>query len=410
MAPIDLDTLRETIALVALHGSIEAAVRASGLARSTFKSRYASALAAAGRGEFGTDPVIPGFRVSQVSTTADASGAIVSKSIQQRPQRGEVFENPEGFRLDRLSTLVDADGRTVQEWRKFKTDELSLETITAHVLEAFADMSSGHELIPAPVRADDDLLTLYPLADLHLGLYAWAKEAGANWDLTIAVDRYMATMQQVAAASPPAGLGIVLIGGDFLHANTNDFRTASGNVLDGDGRTDKVIDAGVELAVFQIDMALQKHPAVVVRALKGNHDEYASIAIVQGLKAWYRNEPRVTIDSNPDLFWWYRHGRVLLGATHGHTVKVAEMPLIMASRRSEDWGATDHRYVHMFHIHHKTQHVFEGGAVIAESHQSPAAQDAYHHGRGYLSGRSMQSITYHKDGGEVVRVSVAIAN
>jgi len=407
---LTLDQMREAIALVVEHGTVSAAAEAIDMPRGTFSNRYHRALNAAERGEFGYDPVIPGFRVSQVSTTSNAAGDVTSKSIQQRPTRGEAFENPEGYKLDRISTLVDAEGRVAQEWRKFKANELSLEAVTAHVLHAFTDLSSGHEVIPEPDYARDDLLTLYPLADLHLGLYAWAAESGANWDLSLAVKKYRATMTQVAACSPPSALGVVLIGGDYLHANTNDFRTRTGNVLDGDGRTDKVIDAGVELAVYQIDLALHLHKRVVVRALKGNHDEYASIAIVQGLKGWYRNEPRVTVDSDPDLFWWMLHGKVLLGATHGHTVKVGDMPLIMASRRPADWGASLFRYVHMFHVHHKTQHVFEGGAVVAESHQSPAAQDAYHHGAGYLSGRSMQSITYHKDGGEIIRSSVSILN
>lgn len=402
-APHDLDTLREVLDLVSSEGSIEGAVRASGLSRSTFRSRHKAALRAAAEGKFGTDPVIPGFKITKVSTTAGADGAISSRSIQQKPASGDEFEVPDGFEVDKLSVLTDSDGRETARWTKLHKDKLSLEAITAHVLTAFADLSSGHELIPAPADANEDLMTLYPLADLHLGLYAWAPEAGMNWDLATAIDAYMETMQAVAAASPNSALGVVLIGGDYLHSNTNDLRTRSGNVLDGDGRTDKVIDAGVELAVFQIDMALGKHRNVLVRVLKGNHDEYSSIAIVQGLKAWYRNEPRVTIDSTPDLFWWFRWGKVLLGSTHGHAATVERMPLLMAVRCAEWWGATVFRYVHMFHVHHKTKRTFEEGAVISESHQSPVASDTFHHGEGYMSGRSMQSITYHKDRGEKSR-------
>jgi hypothetical protein len=366
-AALTIEELREAVALVGLHGTIQAAADAVGVSRTTMSHRYNCGLRAAGRGEFGTDPVIPGFTITQVSTKRDADGKKAGESIQQKPAHGE-----------------------------------------DHVLNAFNSLESRHALIGEPVTCRADMLTLYPLADLHLGLYAWAPEAGMNWDLETALAKYRETMLMVAEASPASALAIVLIGGDFLHADTNAFRTQSGNVLDGDGRTDKVIDAAVALAVFQIDIALQKHSLVLVRCLKGNHDEYASIAIVQGLKGWYRNDPRVTIEGSPDLFWWFRFGAVMLGATHGHTVKVTDMPMIMAARRAADWGATLYRYVHMFHIHHKTQHVFEGGAVIAESHQSPAAQDAYHHGMGYLSGRSMQSITYHSELGERGRVSFPV--
>jgi hypothetical protein len=400
---LPLEVLREALDAVAKYGSVSAAARETGMHREKMRARYNEAIRAAGRGEFGTDPVIPGFRVSQVSTTQDDDGKVLSRSIQQRPQAGEVFENPEGFEVDRLSVHTDSDGRETGRWTKLKADKLSLETITAHILDAFKDLSTGHEVIPAPAMVSEDLMTLYPLADLHLGLYAWAPEAGLNWDLAKALEVYMAAMLDVSMASPNSALGIVLIGGDYLHSNTNDLRTRSGNVLDGDGRTDKVIDAGVELAVYQIDMALAKHGSVIVRVLKGNHDEYSSIAIVQGLKGWYRNEPRVTIDSNPDLFWWFKWGRCLLGSTHGHAAKVESMPLKMAVTCAEWWGSTVFRFVHMFHVHHKTQRIFEFGAVIAESHQSPAAQDVFHHGEAYLSGRSMQSITYHKERGEKSR-------
>jgi hypothetical protein len=145
-----------------------------------------------------------------------------------------------------------------------------------------------------------------------------------------------------------------------------------------------------------------------VRILPGNHDEHASVAVAYFLLAWYRNEPRVTVDVDPSLFFWFRFGKVLLGATHGHTVKLKDMASIMAHRRAADWGATRHRFVHGFHIHHTSKFATEGNGVISESHQTPTPQDAWHFGAGFLSGRSMQSISYHREFGEVSRVRVAM--
>lgn len=320
-----------------------------------------------------------------------------------------VHAAPQGHRVKGVSTLYGANGEIAAQWIKTKADEPSLEETIESIRGAFLGLETSHVPLKMPDFANDDMLTLYCVNDAHLGLYAWAPEAGDNWDLGLAVGKYQETMVQVAAGAPSSAIAVVLIGGDFIHADTNEFRTQSGNVLDGDGRTDKVIDAGIGLAVFQIDLALRKNRHVIVRCLKGNHDQYASIAIVHALAAWYRNEPRVTCDTDPSLFWFYRFGLVMLGSTHGHTVKITEFPLIMANRRAEDWGQTKHRYAHLFHVHHKTQHVFEGGGVIAESHQAPVAQDAYHYGKGYLSGRSMQAITYHRERGEIARNNVVIA-
>lgn len=162
------------------------------------------------------------------------------------------------------------------------------------------------------------------------------------------------------------------------------------------------------LVVRTIDANLRRHGHVTVRILPGNHDEHAAVAVAYFLLAWYRNEPRVTVDVDPSMFWWFRFGNVMLGATHGHTVKLKDMASIMAHRRAEDWGATRFRYVHGFHIHHSSKIASEGNGVIAESHQTPTPQDAWHFASGFLSGRSLQSMTYHHQFGEVSRVRVAM--
>jgi len=98
----------------------------------------------------------------------------------------------------------------------------------------------------------------------------------------------------------------------------------------------------------------------------------------------------------------------MLGATHGHTVKIAKMPGIMAARCAEDWGATKFRYVHGFHLHHSAKTATEGDGVICEIHQAPIPQDAWHYGSGFISARSLQAITYHSEYGEIGRVRTAI--
>lgn len=370
-----------------------------GIPRTTFRSRLDRA---AKRGLLGPVEALPGFHIKSVATKHGDSW------VKQTHEPGEEFAVPDGHIVKGVSALLDGDERVIQKWVKTKEGERTPEQLAAIVKAMFEGWEPAAPTIPPPDGCLASQLTLFPLPDLHLGLYAWQGDAGGNWDLGKAVDRYTTAMAQVSACSPPSATAVVLGGGDYLHANTNEFRTQSGNVLDGDGRTDKVIDEAIRLAVFQIDLALRKHETVIVRFLKGNHDEYASIAIVHALAAWYRNEPRVTVDKDPSLFWWYRFGEVLLGASHGHTVKISDMPLIMANRVPKDWGETKHRFVHMFHVHHKTQHIFEGGGVIAESHQSPVVQDSYHHGKGYISGRSMQSVTYHMSRGEIVRNRVAL--
>jgi transposase-like protein len=388
------------------NGSFTAAARALGVDQATFRNRVKRA---AERGLMGTKPVLPGFEIKQTATQKGADGTVEREWVQQRPERGPEFVLPEGQSIKGVSALVDGDGRTIQTWVKTRTDEPSVEHVVELLKTAFADFAPAATPVPAPEVASTDLLTLIPLADWHIGMFAWRGETGENWDLKIAAAELGSGVEDLIARTPASDEAIVLGGGDLLHSDNNENKTArSGNVLQVDGRYDKTVLTACRLVVRTTDAALRRHKRVTVRILKGNHDEHAAVAVAFFLLAWYRNEPRVTVDTDASLFFWHRHGSVLLGATHGHTVKIADMPQIMAHRRAEDWGVTRFRYVHGFHLHHSAKFATEGGGVISEIHQAPIPQDAWHFGAGFLSGRSLQAVTYHREHGEVGRVRVSM--
>lgn len=380
------------------HGTLVKAAEALGVSKSAL---HDSIKRAAEAGLLGTEPVLPGFRISRISNTP--SGTF----IQQAPERGEKFEVPTGHVIKGVSALVDGEGRVIQQWQKTSVEHSPVD-IAAILKEAFNDVAPA-EPIAAPAQVYDDLLTLTPLADWHIGLFSWHRETDTNWDLKIAESVIGSAIEDLIARTPPSANAIVLGGGDLLHSDNNENKTArSGNALQVDGRYQKVLMTACRLVVRAIDASLRRHGQVTVRILPGNHDEHAAVAVAYFLLAWYRNESRVTVDVDPSLFFWFRFGKVMIGATHGHTVKLKDMASIMAHRRAEDWGATRHRFIHGFHIHHSSKFASEGGGVISESHQTPTPQDAWHFGSGFLSGRSMQSISYHKEYGEVSRVRVAM--
>jgi len=320
-----------------------------------------------------------------------------------------VHSAPAGHQIKGVSTLYNQDGSLRQQWVKTKTDGPSFDEVIEILQGAFDELKGSTPPIPGPAHADADLLNLFALPDLHLGLYAWKEETEANWDLATAQRTIEAAAEKVLGAAPPASLGVILGGGDQLHSDSQDNRTSkSGHALDVDGRFAKVLLATCSLFVRLVELALARHETVIVRVLPGNHDPHTSFALAYFLLAWFRGNDRVQIDADPSLFWWLRHGLVLLGATHGHMAKPNQMPGIMAERRAEDWGQTKFRYCHTFHLHHAQKLMTEGGGVITETHQSPVPKDAWHFGMGYLSGRSLQTITYHKDFGEIARNKVAI--
>lgn len=397
--PLSPELMQEAVAAFREHGGITLAAVALNLPRTTLQSRLNRAAEA---GLLGTDPVLPGFAIKSVASKKGDAW------VRQVREHGDEFEVPAGHAVRGVSALVDAEGRTIQRWVKTAREQTALDMVEV-LKSAFADYRPSAAPTPPPSTPSEDLLTLIVCNDWHVNMLAWERETGANWDLRIAERVIGRGIEDAIARSPSAGTAVVLGGGDLMHADNSDARTAkSNNVLDVDGRYQKGVEVACRLMVRTIDAALRRNDQVIVRILPGNHDEHTSVAIAYFLLAWFRNEPRVEVDSDASLFWWLRFGDVMLGATHGHTVKLSALGAIMAHRRAEDWGRTKFRYCHGFHIHHASKFASEGGGVIMESHQAPIPQDAWHFGAGFLSGRSVQTITYHRAFGEVGRVRVAM--
>lgn len=366
--------LQETVDAVALHGGQHQAAAALGLSQSTINYR----LSLAARRNIGATGVLGG-------------------------------PLPLGQRLRGVSTLYGEDGQLRAQWVK-TSQEPSLEDITAAIQSAFEEYE-GWAVLPNRItsKTKQELLTVYPIADLHLGQYSWQEETGQDYDLEIASKLLTETMGQLVADSPPADTAIVLNLGDFFHSDSNENRTRrSGNVLDVDTRYAKVLQTGVNLMIATVQLALQKHQRVLVRNLQGNHDPYAALALSIALGAYFAGSERVTVDTSPSPFFFYRHGAVLLGATHGDMAKPAAMVTIMAAKRAEDWGVTRHRYIYLGHVHQKNM----GGGDIAgatwETFQTLAPRDAWGNSMGFVSPRSMQSITHHAEHGEATRLTVTI--
>jgi hypothetical protein len=225
----------------------------------------------------------------------------------------------------------------------------------------------------------------------------------------ILASRNKPSRQQWSGYSHPRRrIGIIIGLGDLLHFDGYEPVTSrSRNVLDVDGRYPLVLQTATSVLIWAIEKALRKHEQVIVRILPGNHDDQSAIAVSLALSMYYRESKRVAVDCDPSRYWWWRFGETFIGATHGDMTKMQDLPLVMASARPVDWGASQHRYLWTGHIHHKSA-IKEVGNVIVESFRSPAARDAWHAASGYVSGRSLTAITLHRAYGEISRQTANI--
>lgn len=311
---------------------------------------------------------------------------------------------PDGLKLKGGSTLYrKGEIEPVLEWVKTSVDEERREQIMRETVSALSSSVKGlAPLSKKPSRCLENLLTVYPLGDPHIGLYAWAKESGEDFDLSIAESLTLGAVDRLVEVSPASRRAIILPLGDIFHANDQSNTTpAHKHQLDVDGRFVKVLHVGVKIFRHAIMRCLEKHDEVVVRFVTGNHDPQAAWALAFTIAAYFENDPRVTVDLDPSAHWFYRFGSVLLGATHGDKSRAGQLPGVMACDRAKDWGETLHRYWLCGHIH--TSNVTEYPGVSVETFRTLAARDAYAAGHGYRAGRDMRSIVFHKDHGEIER-------
>ncbi|MDB4261336.1 winged helix-turn-helix domain-containing protein [bacterium] len=305
------------------------------------------------------------------------------------------------MKIKGTSTLYK-DGEAVMEWVKTTADQEEQERIFREGLAAMSEKMPRVAKTTKPTGAKKELLNLYTITDFHLGMLAWHKEGGADWDLKIAEETLIGCFTEMLSGAPQAGEAIVCQLGDFLHSDfpaLSPLTPMSGHTLDADGRASKVIRIAIRLLRTVVDMALAKHDTVRVIMAEGNHDITSSIWLRHTFAALYENEPRVTIDTSELPYYCYQFGNTMLAFHHGHMKKMPSLTSVFAAEFAPIWGATKWRYGHCGHFHHTA--VKEDAGMTITQHETLAARDAYSSRGAYYGGRKAESTTYHKDHGKV---------
>jgi hypothetical protein len=364
-----LDALR----LVSEYGSITEAARVVGMNRETLQSRVNRARNAMAQGTLDPD-------------------------IADRV--------PEGHRVKGVSTLYNQDGEIKAQWVKTDVDSQRVAEAREAAIKALAADIPRVAPLPAPAQSLDDLLALYTLTDGHVGMLAWHREGGENWDLQIAEDTIVGCFAETIRQMPAASQAVLNQLGDLLHFDgLNAVTPTSGHILDADGRFTKIVESAVRILRRIIDMLLAKHERVHILMAEGNHDMASSVWLRTMFKALYENEPRITVDDSALPYYAYQWGEVMLAFHHSHLKRnFGDLRAHMAAQFSQMWGATRKRYCHTGDKHHASEKDEMGMHII--QHPTLAARDAYAARGGWHSERNMSGISYHKRFGQVGRVTV----
>lgn len=310
-------------------------------------------------------------------------------------------EAPDGFHVSKVTTLYGESG-VRQQWVHRVEDKNSPEEYAQRIAEGLLDGGlQALPKIPQPRELCEDILSVYPLGDPHIGLYAWAEECGESFDLDIAERQYLAVAACLFPQAPKGSDALIVDLGDFFHADDPLYRTSSGrNTVDVDTRYEKVVVTGIRIQRMLIEAALRHHRNVKVWCLRGNHDDRSTLTLREALKGYFHNNPRVEIDTTPGKFHFWEFGRTLLGGTHGDSLKGRRgktLHEVMTEDQGEAWGRTLHREWLVGHVHHNSE--AEVGSCIVKTYRTLAPKDAWHAASGYRSGRDTRLRLYHREWG-----------
>ena len=283
------------------------------------------------------------------------------------------------------------------QFRMPKPDGMKIDLAADQIKQALKDLESV--TLPKPHHTTSELLTLYPLPDIHAGMKY------KQWGLTDTVERLDYIFDQLISSTPQSKTALFLILGDLLHHNDRTNKTQSGHTLDVDCTPEDAAAAMVTSIARGIEMALLKHEEVIVSVLRGNHDRDAYLIVLYSLVERYRNEPRVSINKEDSEFLIFPWEDVLIFAHHGDKGKPERMVMNFAHEYREMWGKAKHSYLFTGHLHHLK--MADIGGVQWEQLRAVAPKDAYASSHSFVGKSSAVAISYQAKHGEVSRVTVS---
>lgn len=228
------------------------------------------------------------------------------------------------------------------------------------------------------------------LADLHLGKLVSEAETGERYNIDIAKERFLSCVKYLAQKSYQCyGVKKFILStlGDTLHIDSLKSTTTAGTYVESDTRASKVFQTALDVITEAIEMLKQYAPEVEFININGNHCELSEQHLGIALKAYYRNDKQVIIDSNPRNRKYRLVGDNLLVWNHGDT-NTATLPLTVATEQAEMWGKSKFRLIQLGHLHSTKKKVYQSedeyNGVIVRHFSSLSGTDAWHDKNNYL--------------------------
>ena len=347
--------------------------------------------------------------VNRTSITKSLASWRRNAEKKMQNQFGDIDANdmvPESHYLKGVSTLskVNQDTGELEPsivWTKTDTDKDKRIEKLMQDFDDFAQNFSGlSKVFKPPTNCASDLINVIPYGDPHAGMYAWAEEAGADWDSKKFESMIVGATSYLLKKAPKADTLFLISLGDLTHSADASELTQSGHKLDVDSRFPNVVKVAMRGFRNCIEMGLKRHKKVVVVLQQGNHCRETSVLIQMILEAFYSNNDRVEFLDNLKLYNYLQFGKNLFGVHHGDKQSKPEnLEAIMVNDCSDIWSETAHRKWFCGHFHSTRVHDMRN--CLIEFYRVLQPQDAWAFQAGYRSSRDLRLETYHREIGYI---------
>ena len=312
---------------------------------------------------------------------------------------------------------VNGNGTITQAWVKQKSDDdkgYDFENLERR-FEALERTYAPFEVLPATQTGT--MMAEVNIADLHLGKLCWRGDTGNNFDYKIARDVFQQLISDIYNRLKDLPLEYILfpIGNDFFNSDNPEKTTTAGTPQDTDVRWQKLQEVGEEILIAGIDV-LKKLAPVKATYVPANHDEVTAFSVSRTLRAWFRNDERVEIDTTPMARKYTNYGNTLICFTHGDKengkkgdyYKPSTLAALPSIEARELWGQTQYCEVHAAHLHGEHA-INEMNGVIVRRVSSPTATDTWHYRSGFVGNvRKAQTFLYDKEYGLVDTINTPV--
>lgn len=245
------------------------------------------------------------------------------------------------------------------------------------------------------------------LADLHLDVKTFQSETGNDSDMYKSFERALKAVKDILyRANYGHGIEeIIFIGGnDFYHANSAKNTTEKGTPLDVDGRFHESFKLGLSLITSMLDMCKVYAP-VRYYTCYGNHSPEREFYLAAALEAFYRNDDKITIETDPKSRKYFSFGNSAFMLSHDAPKSIKDLPVIFATENPSLF-TMKYKFLLTGHLHSKQETFFigtkENFGLVWKRMPSLAKSDKWHFDSFFIGNqKSCIGLIINKNHGEI---------